>query len=89
MFVIVFPGLALAVTAMAVLFLMTFLSVAFPGPDHSAIRKSTTRTDSHACRCANCQSASAGQQRSARAAVVTTDHELTDQNLQHAQGGSP
>ena len=89
MLAIVFLGLALAVTAMTALFLMTFVSVAFPGPDHSPTRTSITSTDSHACRCGNCQSASADHQKIARRAVVATGHEFTDQNLQHTQGGSP
>ena len=89
MLVIVFLSLALAVTAMSALFLMTLVSVAFPGPGHSAIRTSMTSADSLACSCANCQSASADQQKIARRPVVTTGHEFSDQNLQHTQGGSP
>jgi len=89
MLVIVFLGLALAVTAMGALSLMTFLSVAFPGTDHSATRTSMTSTDLNACRCGNCQSASADHQKIARRSVVKTGNEFTDQNLQHTQGGSP
>ncbi|HIF01609.1 MAG TPA: hypothetical protein EYG03_30115 [Planctomycetes bacterium] len=87
MFVIVFLGLALAVTAMSALLLMTFLSVAFAGPDRSTAGKSMTSTDSSACSCANCQSESADQKKHARDVAVTTKNELTDQNLQHSSGG--
>ncbi|MDG2129495.1 MAG: hypothetical protein P8K08_15960 [Fuerstiella sp.] len=86
MLVIVFLSLSLAVTALTVLLLMTFLSVAFPGSDHCT---SMTSTDSHMCRCDNCQSASADQQEIARRTVVTKSDEFTDQNFQHAQGGHP
>jgi hypothetical protein len=89
MFVIVFLGLTLAVAALTTLFLMTFLSVAFAGPDRSMTGKAAKSTDSAACSCANCQSTAADQEQLARNTVVSRTRELSDQDLQHAPGGSP
>ena len=89
MFVIVFLGLTLAVAALTTLFLMTFLSVAFAGPDRSTTGQPMRSTDSAACSCANCQSKSADQEQLARDAVAPRTRQLSDQHLQRAAGGSP